>query len=165
MKKIIIALLAVAALSSCSVSPDDVKFHDITKVDVRGATMSQIRMNLTADVENQSRRRITIKSGELVLSDANSDIAHVTITERVTIPKRFHGYIQLPIDIKSRSALGFLSLGMNFGKDSTNNLFVTGKFDISNGVASKKFDVKKMPLKYFLNMLGVDDLKSLNLQL
>jgi len=162
--KPLLPLLCAVLLSSCTVSSDDIRLDKINGAKLEGVTLSQARLTLGMTVANDSRARVVVREGNLTVSDENGQIAGVLLGQEIVLHKRSSTEIEIPLIVRFNGAFGSASAIPRLSVDPE-RLKINGTLRIRGGAVSRKLNVRDMPLPDFLEMLGVSDLKSLNLSI
>lgn len=155
MKKLILLILPLIALSSCKINPEDIYVNRIKDVDVSSASISVTQVGLITEIVNNSARKFKVTDAKLTVKNGNKNIFYITLTDEIRIPKKTTKDIEIPLAIKYNSLLGILS-GI---KDLNEKEFtVSGYIKIKSWIIKYNHDVKDMPLVDFIEMTGLEDL-------
>lgn len=146
------ALILIFALGSC-VNPkklaDQIEVMSLSGIEVNGTN----GMTLSFEIDNQSNRNIRLMNGELAVGDGRRTLARINAGD-VLIRKRSLETVSVPLKV-SYSQLALLALMGR--KSETDALTVSGTIKVRSGVAAKTFTIEDVPLKDFLDRLGLDD--------
>lgn len=161
-KALLFLSVILFTLSSCAIKPDDIRFNEITDLRIEGVTMSQAKLNLAMEVANDSRVKVTVRDGSLLLSDSRGAVAELNLNEAIVLPKRTVSEVSFPVILRSRDPLGLMGSVSRLNGD-IDLLRISGSVRLKGGSMNRTFRFDEMPVRQFLEMIGVNGLNSLNL--
>ena len=141
MKKLLLlaVLGAVTLLGSC-IRPEKLSFEGIESIQVKGATASQVGIDLGIKATNASGSNLTLTDMQLTISKEGRRIVDIVLRDKVRLPR------------KSIGALGVYSAFSKGLQNTTLSGYVTARV----GWGKKKIEIPEMPLDQMARQFGFD---------
>ena len=101
MKKLLLlaALGAVTLLGSC-IRPEKLSFEGIESIQVKGATTSQVGIDLGIKATNASGSNLTLTDMQLTISKEGRRIVDIVLRDKARLPRKSSGVMTLPLAIR-----------------------------------------------------------------
>ena len=105
MKKLLLlaVLGAVTLLGSC-IRPEKLSFEGIESIQVKGATASQVGIDLGIKATNASGSNLTLTDMQLTISKEGRRIVDIVLRDKARLPRKSSGIMTLPSASTARSA-------------------------------------------------------------
>lgn len=149
-RNLILILFIPLILSGC-IKADAVKFHSVKSTSFTLSGMPKV--NIVAQVENTSRKNITIEDVKFHLHNTKGDeIAVIFIREGIVIPKKALTDVSIPLTIELPNIFMIKPLLEKLKKGSP-DIFVSGGATTKAGCMKKKLKINNMPLPELMRTL------------
>ena len=144
MKKLLLlaVLGAVTLLGSC-IRPEKLSFEGIESIQVKGATASQVGIDLGIKATNASG------------SKEGRRIVDIVLRDKARLPRKSSGVMTLPLAIRFDGPLGALGVYSAFSK-GLQNTTLSGYVTARVGWGKKKIEIPEMPLDQMARQFGFD---------
>ena len=121
MKKLLLlaALGAVTLLGSC-IRPEKLSFEGIESIQVKGATASQVGIDLGIKATNASGSNLTLTDMQLTISKEGRRIVDIVLRNKARLPRKSSAVMTLPLAIRFDGPLGALGVYSAFSKGLQN---------------------------------------------
>ena len=121
MKKLLLlaVLGAVTLLGSC-IRPEKLSFEGIESIQVKGATASQVGIDLGIKATNASGSNLTLTDMQLTISKEGRRIVDIVLRDKARLPRKSSGVMTLPLAIRFDGPLGALGVYSAFSKGLQN---------------------------------------------
>lgn len=138
MKKLLLlaVLGAVTLLGSC-IRPEKLSFEGIESIQVKGATASQVGIDLGIKATNASGSNLTLTDMQLTISKEGRRIVDIVLRDKARLPRKSSGVMTLPLAIRFDGPLGALGVYSAFSK-GLQNTHPVGLRDSPGGLGAKK---------------------------
>lgn len=153
-----LALTLIALISTSCINTNKVSIDDVGDLVFRGATLSQVKLELPVTVTNDFGHNIEILSAEGHISAGGKVIADIRLADEVLIPRRTTTQVGVQFIVKSKGSLGLLSL-VPYAKNR--DLQITGFAKVRSGVLTKKVKLKDYSIGNLSNFVEIPDLLGL----
>ena len=154
MKKLLLlaVLGAVTLLGSC-IRPEKLSFEGIESIQVKGATASQVGIDLGIKATNASGSNLT--DMQLTISKEGRRIVDIVLRDKARLPRKSSGVMTLPLAIRFDGPLGALGVYSAFSK-GLQNTTLSGYVTARAGWGKKKIEIPEMPLDQMARQFGFD---------
>ena len=156
MKKLLLlaVLGAVTLLGSC-IRPEKLSFEGIESIQVKGATASQVGIDLGIKATNASGSNLTLTEMQLTISKEGRRIVDIVLRDKARLPRKSSGVMTLPLAIRFDGPLGALGVYSAFSK-GLQNTTLSGYVTARVGWGKKKIEIPEMPLDQMARQFGFD---------
>lgn len=146
MKKLLLlaALGAVTLLGSC-IRPEKLSFEGIESIQVKGATASQVGIDLGIKATNASGSNLTLTDMQLTISKEGRRIVDIVLRDKARLPRKSSGVMTLPLAIRFDGPLGALGVYSAFSK-GLQNTTLSGYVTARAGWGKKRSKSRKCRL-------------------
>jgi hypothetical protein len=153
MKKLLLlaVLGAVTLLGSC-IRPEKLSFEGIESIQVKGATASQVGIDLGIKATNASGSNLTLTDMQLTISKEGRRIVDIVLRDKA---RKSSGVMTLPLAIRFDGPLGALGVYSAFSK-GLQNTTLSGYVTARAGWGKKKIEIPEMPLDQMARQFGFD---------
>lgn len=162
MKKLLllIAVGAVTLMSSC-IKPEKLSFDGIENIQIKGATASQVGLDVGIRATNASGSNLSLTDMQLTLKKDGRKIVDIVLRDKTELPRKTSGILTLPLAIRFEGPLGALGAYAAFSK-GVQNTTISGFITAKAGWAKKRYEIPEMPLDAVASQYGFDPAALLN---
>ena len=156
MKLIKYLFLTITLIWVCGCAPkaEDIKILSVNNVELINLKSSSATIKVDVTAKNSSSSTVTLQSADFDLIKNSKKIAHVTLSESISVKKRAQGDALILLDVKFGGLLGAASLITDMNS-SFENIFVTGEITVKAGAFTKKLKVKELPVKSLMEEFDI----------
>ena len=156
MKKLLLlaVLGAVTLLGSC-IRPEKLSFEGIESIQVKGATASQVGIDLGIKATNASGSNLTLTDMQLTISKEGRRIVDIVLRDKARLPRKSSGVMTLPLAIRFDGPLGALGVYSAFSK-GLQNTTLSGYVTARAGWAKKNNQTPESPFDPRPRQLGFE---------
>lgn len=146
MKKILIAMMAVALLAFSCVNQQDVSVSGVKSVDMQLPTS----VNLVLGVENRSAHKLQLLSCDMDVLYKGQKIGSIMVSEPVTVPRRFFGDVPVALKLRISDVIAGYSAVNNL-QNGGNGVTVSGQALVKAGWGRKKIAIENESLSRLIS--------------
>lgn len=159
MKRLHTLLLTLMLLVCAILRVDAAEGGDARAITVNEITrvthLSSSGANVYVDVQNNSRRTIVIKQGEVdIMVDGNLK-STISLREKVVIPKGYAGEVLLPLRFRSTSTLTLQSILRRIAEGDSEGITITYRLRGSTRLIRRSLRGDDIAISEFFDMFAV----------